>query len=299
MVYAILNDGSGPMNLLYALCREKGSLAKNILTRHSISSPKITLSKSKRRVNTHLNNELKQILKRAAQKAAEQSQPYIGTEHLLYALFNPPHPDISKVFSYEKTTQLRKDLDVFFSQNVKFATLENLLKNGVESSSLEFAKAAKKINDKTKLPRTPAKHTHNSALNFFCENLTELAESGKSDPVIGREKEIARLCRTLSRRTKNNALLIGDPGVGKTALVHGLAQRINNGEVPENLLRKKVLSLDLNLLVAGTVLRGDFEARMHELIKEAERQDIILFIDEIHNIIGAGFTLGTLDAANI
>ena len=137
-------------------------------------------------------------------------------------------------------------------------------------------------------------------LDQFGRNLTQAAREGKLDPVIGREKEIERVMQVLSRRTKNNPVLIGEPGVGKTAVVEGLAQAIVKGEVPETLKDKQLYTLDLGALVAGSRYRGDFEERLKKVLKEIRtRGDIILFIDEIHTLVGAGAAEGAIDAASI
>src|SRR3954471_7196746 len=139
------------------------------------------------------------------------------------------------------------------------------------------------------------------ALEKFGRDLTELAESGKLDPVVGRDEEIRRVIQVLSRRTKNNPVLIGDPGVGKTAIVEGIAQRIAAGDVPEPLKDKKILALDLGALIAGTKYRGEFEDRLKSVLKEVEAAEggIILFIDELHTLVGAGGAEGAVDAANM
>src|SRR3569623_1796638 len=138
------------------------------------------------------------------------------------------------------------------------------------------------------------------ALEKYCLDLTARAESGKLDPVIGRDEEIRRTIQVLQRRTKNNPVLIGEPGVGKTAIVEGLAQRIVNGEVPSFLADKRVLALDLSLIVAGTKYRNQFEERLKTIMKELmENQNSIVFIDELHTLVGAGSAEGSLDAANI
>jgi len=137
-------------------------------------------------------------------------------------------------------------------------------------------------------------------LDQFGRNLTKLAAEGKLDPVVGRETEIERIMQILSRRTKNNPVLIGEPGVGKTAVVEGLAQRITNADVPELLKNKQIYTLDLAALVAGSKYRGEFEERLKKVMKEiTQRGDIILFIDELHNLVGAGAAEGAIDAASI
>ncbi|KAJ5073735.1 heat shock protein 78 [Anaeramoeba ignava] len=146
----------------------------------------------------------------------------------------------------------------------------------------------------------PKEQNEEEALKKYTKDLTELAKKGKLDPVVGRDEEIRRTTQILSRRTKNNPILIGEPGVGKTAIVEGLAQRIVAGEVPSSLLNKKVLLLDLGLLVAGAKYRGEFEERLKTLLKAIEKhQDLIIFIDEIHNLVGAGKAEGSMDASNL
>ena len=144
-------------------------------------------------------------------------------------------------------------------------------------------------------------NNNNSFLGRFAINLNERAQSGKLDPVIGRDDEIRRVLQILSRRTKNNPILVGEPGVGKTAISEGIAQKIVNGQVPENLKTKKVYSLDMGALIAGAKYQGEFEERLKGVVKEVVDSDgeIILFIDEIHTLVGAGRTSGAMDASNI
>ncbi len=139
------------------------------------------------------------------------------------------------------------------------------------------------------------------ALDKYCKNLTSMAREGKLDPVIGRDEEIRRTMQVLSRRTKNNPLLIGEPGVGKTAIVEGLAQRIIQGDLPDSLKNKQLFTLDMGSLIAGTKYRGEFEERLKGILKEIENSEgqILIFIDEVHTLVGAGATEGAMDAANL
>ncbi|MDY6075586.1 MAG: AAA family ATPase, partial [Bacteroidales bacterium] len=143
--------------------------------------------------------------------------------------------------------------------------------------------------------------TKGDALSMYAKNLNELARQGKLDPVIGRDEEIRRVLQILSRRTNNNPIVIGEPGVGKTAIAEGLAERIVSGDVPENLKMKNVYSLDMGALIAGAMYKGEFEERLKSVIKEVVESngDVILFIDEIHTLVGAGGGEGAMDAANI
>ena len=218
-----------------------------------------------------LTPRTKRVIELAIEEARQMGHPNIGTEHLLLGLVQE-----TEGIAAEVLRSLGVSLDKVRSQTNK-AILESQVQE----------KTTRKRESKTPL-------TDQLGLD-----LTARAEEGKLDPVIGREKEIERVIQILSRRTKNNPALIGEPGVGKTAIVEGLAQRIVNGDVPELLIDKRVLMLDVGSLVAGTMYRGQFEERLKKVIEEISNSDAILFIDEVHMLVGAGAAGSSVDAANI
>ena len=218
----------------------------------------------------------KRIIELSYQIARTMRNTYVSIEHLLIAL-------LKEEDSYAVRFIIESGAD---PQRILDDLIQDLSNNSYDSG----AQSSSKKKSKSKTP----------TLDEFGKNLTELARQGKIDPVIGREDEIKRVIQILSRRSKNNPCLIGEPGVGKTAIAEGLALRIVNGEVPELLLNKTIYSLDLTSMVAGTKYRGDFEERIKKAMDEViENKDVILFIDEIHNIMGAGAAEGAVDAANI
>ncbi len=218
----------------------------------------------------------KKVLELSLREALQLGHNYIGTEHILLGLIREGEGVAAQVL-----TKLGADLDRVRNQVVQLLT-------GAAGATKETGQAGE-----------PAAQG-NLLLDQFGRNLTQLAMQNKLDPVIGREKEIERVMQVLSRRTKNNPVLIGEPGVGKTAVVEGFAQRIVNNEVPHILAGKQLYTLDLGALVAGSRYRGDFEERLKKVVKEIRsRGDIILFIDELHNLVGAGAAEGAIDAASI
>jgi len=218
----------------------------------------------------------KKVLELSLREALQLGHNYIGTEHILLGLIREGEGVAAQVLM-----KLGADLERVRNTVVQLLT-------GVAGSSKEAGQTVE---------ATPP---GNLVLDQFGRNLTQLAAQNKLDPVIGREKEIERVMQVLSRRTKNNPVLIGEPGVGKTAVVEGLAQLIVSNQVPELLKGKQVYTLDLGALVAGSRYRGDFEERLKKVVKEIRsRGDIILFIDELHNLVGAGAAEGAIDAASI
>ncbi len=216
-----------------------------------------------------LSNQASKTLLNAVNKAQKMGDEYVTVEHLLLA-FIQGNDHISQI----------------------------LLDAGLQSTLVE--KTIVEMRKGSKVTSSSAEESYQS-LSKFAKNLNALAREGKLDPVIGRDEEIRRVVQILSRRTKNNPILIGEPGVGKTAIAEGIAHRIINGDVPENLLDKTIFSLDMGALVAGAKYKGEFEERLKAVVKEVQESDgsIILFIDEIHTLVGAGGGEGAMDAANI
>ncbi len=217
----------------------------------------------------YLSDDSNKLFQKSISLAKTLGDEFVSLEHLLLALIS----------SKDKTGQMLRE--------------EGLNEKDTKSAILELRKGSK-------VTSASAEETYN-ALNKYARNLNELARQGKLDPVIGRDEEIRRVLQILSRRTKNNPILIGEPGVGKTAIAEGLAHRIIDGDVPENLKSKQIFSLDMGSLIAGAKYKGEFEERLKSVVKEviSGEGDIVLFIDEIHTLVGAGGGEGAMDAANI
>lgn len=285
-----------PLHLLCTLSAETGSIGEEILRRVGLKREQIIqLMSELESITLHrdtiLSPNAKRAIEKAVARAARDGHAYIGTEHLLYGLVTIESADIDYLLRTSRINKksLEEQMDIALKSANK---LPEMLSQFWDAETRARATAA----------GTAEKHAKQKspALEYFGVELTNPQHAQRIDPVIGREMEIERLVHILARRTKNNPLLLGEPGVGKTAIVEGLAKRIVAGEVPPHLLDKKIYSIDLGLMIAGTMYRGEFEGRIKQLIDEVkQRPDIVLFIDEVHTIVGAGSSSGTLDAANL
>ena len=275
------NPALEPVHLIIEILSQSGGIVPEVLAGGlpEISLPRLLegLEREKQRLpkaeggaGPEPSRQLLQLLNLAEKEAEKAGDSFISTEHFFLAALSSAERPLSEVFK------------------------KHALSRKAFAAALDAIRKGKKVTD-----RDPENKFN--VLKKYAKDLTDLAEKGRLDPVIGRDREIRRVMQVLSRRTKNNPVLIGEPGVGKTAIAEGLAVRIINKDVPEALLGKKILSLDLGAMVAGTKFRGEFEDRLKALISEARRSDgeILLFIDELHNLIGAGKTDGAMDAGQI
>jgi ATP-dependent Clp protease ATP-binding subunit ClpC len=274
----------GTEHLLLGVLAQEGSMGSKILEGVGVNLDRarlaLNLTPKTLVINMGgkgLSETAKLTLKMAWEIAQEFSQDYCGTEHVLYSILSQKNA---------RATTLLRDMGVDIDR----------LSGEVE----QFLNRQQYEEDKSDGGRRRTKSGRKTTLDFFGTDMTELARKGKLDPVVGREPQIRRVITILNRRTKNNPVLIGEPGVGKTAIVEGIAQRIVNEEVPDSLLNKKIITLDLAGMIAGTKYRGEFEDRLKKVIAELENdKDTIVFVDELHLIVGAGAAEGSMDAGNI
>ena len=280
------HDYIGSEHILYGLAEEGTGVASKVLEIQNVHSENI-----KQEIEEILGTEepiddpeivgftprSKKVIENAFIEARRANSENIGTEHILIGILREGDSVAARIL-----LELNINPQTLYNDIIKIINEEEEQKN-----------ASTKTETRTSFNQTPT-------LNQYGTDLTKRAEEGKLDPVIGRENEIQRLIQILSRRTKNNPCLLGEPGVGKTAVVEGLAEKIISGDVPKLLKGKRVVSIDISSMVAGAKYRGDFEERIKKALKEVQKvKDVILFIDEIHTIVGAGSAEGAVDAANI
>ena len=270
-------------HILLALLEQEDSLIKELLKKMNVNVESFE-SEVKRKVEgkarmsggarssngIYVAQDVDEMLVEAENIANKMKDDYVSVEHIFLAMIDKQNKEISNIF---RTFNIKKE---------------------------EFLKVLKDVRGNVRVTTDNPESTY-SALTKYGQDLVENARNGKLDPVIGRDNEIRNVIRILSRKTKNNPCLIGEPGVGKTAIAEGLALRILRGDVPENLKDCTIFSLDMGALVAGAKYRGEFEERLKAVLQEVKKSEgrIILFIDEIHTIVGAGKTDGAMDAGNL
>src|SRR5213083_1921643 len=278
----------GTEHILLGLLREEEGLAARVLesldiTVERVRAQVVRIVGSGEEVTSGqipFTPRAKKVLELALREALSLGHNYIGTEHILLGLVRENEGVAARIL-----LDFDADYDKIRNEVIRMLSGPGGRRQGGGPGGGGGSGEGKKSS---------------KLLDQFGRNLTKLADEGKLDPVIGRETEIERIMQILSRRTKNNPVLVGEPGVGKTAIVEGLAQRITSGEVPEILRNKQIYTLDLAALVAGSKYRGEFEERLKKVMKEIQqRGDIVLFIDELHNLVGAGAAEGAIDAASI
>src|SRR5271169_4293647 len=269
-----------PLHLLIALAEEREGIVRPVLEKCN-AHPDAVVAEARRQLaalpkqagmqpGMYLSQPMNQVLEKAFDEATRFKDEFVSTEHLLLAMAEERSDPAGQLLHRAG------------------ATHDAILK------ALVGVRGNQRVTDQNP-------ETKYQALERYAHDLTEMARQGKLDPVIGRDEEIRRVMQVLSRRTKNNPVLIGEPGVGKTAIVEGLAQRIVRGDVPDQLRNKKLVAIDLGSLIAGTKFRGEFEDRLKAVVKEIidSNGEIICFIDEMHTIVGAGSAEGAIDAANL
>ncbi|HDK17282.1 MAG TPA: AAA family ATPase, partial [Nitrospirae bacterium] len=265
LLHVLLEEGIA-LEIIKTLGVDIGSLKKEVEAEME-KMPKVLGSSPVGQL--YITQELKNVFEAAFKEAEHLNDDYVSVEHLLLGIIKTKN----------RSEKILGNMGV---------TDDKVL------AAMREIRGAQRVTD-------PAPEDKYQALKRYARDLTELAGKGKLDPVIGRDEEIRRVIQVLSRRTKNNPVIIGEPGVGKTAIAEGLAQRITSGDVPQSLKNKRVVSLDMGALVAGAKFRGEFEDRLKAVLKEIEEAQgtVILFIDELHTVVGAGAAEGAIDASNM
>ena len=287
----------GTEHILLGLIREGEGVAAAVLQNLNVDLDEIqqkieeTVKKGKASQATGpdlpYTSRAKKVLELAMGEARELNHSYVGTEHLLLGLLRE-----EKGIAAQVLTDAGVNLEAARAETLRILGTE-MPQTGAAATGGTQTPQATPTTKGEKKSKTPA-------LDHFCRDLTQLAAEGQLDPTIGRAKEIERVMEVLTRRKKNNPVLIGEPGVGKTAIVEGLAQLIANGTCPESLRDNRVLSLDMAAVIAGTKYRGQFEERLKAVMNEiAQNKNVILFIDELHTLVGAGAAEGAIDASNM
>ncbi|HLC89696.1 MAG TPA: ATP-dependent Clp protease ATP-binding subunit [Patescibacteria group bacterium] len=286
-----------PKHLLCGLSQETGSIGAQILAKTKIKTEDIESDLRENQANNPAVTQIslaintKKLLEKSVLISSVNRHRYIGTEHLLLALISLNDPELNDFFQKKNIDlgEIKRQTETILNSTSKFPDFSQTFNYPANEEESDFYQNE---------PQTETKAP--SFLDVFAVNLTDKTIQNNIDPVIGRNDEINRLIQILCRRHKNNPLLLGDPGVGKTAIIEGLAKKIIDRAVPALLQDKLIYQLDLSLIVAGTSFRGEFENRLKQIILEVKKNpNIILFIDEVHNIIGAGSATGSMDAANI
>lgn len=294
-----------PEHLLWALLSQKGSIGAELLTKANVKLEdarelvgELTLTSPTVETSMPvLSEDARRVVEKAVLTANVFEHRYVGTEHLLSGLLQVEYAPVMDFLKrhHVDLEHLKQQISIVLKSTSRFPDMTGTILGDEPMTSTDaHPTPAQKTAEPDQMPEKQ------SALEFFAYEMTSKAALERLDPVIGREQEIERVMQILCRRTKNNPILLGEPGVGKTAIVEGLARKIAEGSVPEPLRHKRLFALDLSLVIAGTMYRGEFEGRLKQIVEEVKKDDsIILFIDEVHTMVGAGSASGSMDAANM